>query len=775
MADAPHHPEEDGRCDADADAAVRPRLDRPAFIVGPGRSGTTLLRCMLDRHRAFAVTPETHFLHYAADPGRLGLPRTAADGELPPAKRPPALEPFWEAWVRSRRFRDLGLHADDVLGRLPEAGADASPRYAELFAALLDAYAAAAGRDRVIEKTPGHVHHLRALLGWFPEARVLLLRRDPRAVVASQLKSPWVTRRTQRPSLRTGVLQGVRSAHLRHYARDWRRIHGELERRWADEPRVRVVPYERLVAEPEAEIRAVLDHLDEAWDPAVLEADAAAAGTLGDAAASDDPAWRAWNREHLARATEAVRPDSLQKWRRDLSAAEVAEVEAVCGVQMREHGYEPDTGPAGRIAGRLRSDARAAGARLERRVRRLPAAAAGRRDFVLNRLVPAAVDRGVPAAWVGHRRIARDTPEAHLAHAARRGTPAALAPTLEVLQPPTVAELPLPEGVAHRRELPADPGWWGYSFRDVPTRRSEATAVLTLRDATVVWYRDDASDGDFVPAVLGQNGRALHLRELVFRPGHAEALHRSGPPARLDRAAWMLERVYHNHSHWLTAHLSKLLLLGDHGLLDRALLPPELTGTMSGSFEHLGIDASALRRYDPSRPLRVAELTLVVHDRFRPDLLRRVAAEFQSVDAGPPKRRIYISRERAGRRRLRGEAELWPLLADAGFEKLFMEEMSFAEQVRAMNQTAVLVAPHGAGLTNMLFCPSGASVVEIADAGFPNPNFYALAAGLGHRYRRLLAEAVDPGSRRRLDLDLRFDPDTLAAVLPEVLRGTPQP
>src|SRR5690606_1281491 len=66
-----------------------------------------------------------------------------------------------------------------------------------------------------------------------------------------------------------------------------------------------------------------------------------------------------------------------------------------------------------------------------------------------------------------------------------------------------------------------------------------------------------------------------------------------------------------------------------------------------------------------------------------------------------------------------------------------------------------------AGLTNMLLCPAGARIVEMADLSFPNPNFYAMASALGHRYWIIEAEAV--GAGHPLRRDMRVDPARLAA------------
>ena len=83
-----------------------------------------------------------------------------------------------------------------------------------------------------------------------------------------------------------------------------------------------------------------------------------------------------------------------------------------------------------------------------------------------------------------------------------------------------------------------------------------------------------------------------------------------------------------------------------------------------------------------------------------------------------------------------------------------------------MQETSVLAAPHGAGLTNMMFCREGTHVIEIADLTFPNPNFYATAAALGHHYWLIEAEGI--GDVHPLEKDLRVEPSAVEAVLARV-------
>ncbi len=357
-----------------------------------------------------------------------------------------------------------------------------------------------------------------------------------------------------------------------------------------------------------------------------------------------------------------------------------------------------------------------------------------------------AAGHGLPPSWSRYRWVVSETLDER-----RRRAPETI--DVDVIEPEAIARNELPAGVDDPDELPDDRGWWGYSFRDVPWRRSGATTLATVRGARVCWYRDDT--GDFHPAAIGGDGRALRLRELRWRPRHGEVLRSSHDAAHLERATWVTERVYHNHSHWITAHLPKLVLLAERGALGDVVLPAERTAAIDASLGLIGLDPATFATFDHARPLEVDELTVLDTDRFRPELLQMVQRRCRPARPVVATRRVYISRARATRRRLLDEDRLIERLAEDGFEAVVMEDLSFDDQVALMRQTEVLLAPHGAGLTNMMFCPPGTHVVELADLSFPNPNFYALAAALGHRYRVVPAEPI--GDRHPLERDLRIE------------------
>lgn len=364
----------------------------------------------------------------------------------------------------------------------------------------------------------------------------------------------------------------------------------------------------------------------------------------------------------------------------------------------------------------------------------------------------------------GRRSGSEGVPHESLQDYFRRGAPG----TCRTIHPKAMALNPLPCNVRSHDELPADRGWWGYSFHDVPSRPSGETIVAALPGCRVLWYRDPDRNDDFFPAILTAAGTALDMREVRFRPRHARALASNPPAVRVPRATWITERVYHNHSHWLTAHLPKLLLLRDEGQLGDVFLPRERTPAIDGSLRLLGFDPDSFHQFDAVPFFDVDELTVVSTDRFRPELIRLVPRAAGVATAPRGTRRLFISRSQASRRRLLNEEAVWPLLASAGFERVHLETLSFEAQVALMRETAVLLGPHGAGFTNMLFVPPAADVVEIADLSFPNPNFYALAAALGHRY--WLVPGVSHGDGHPIDKDLSVAPSAVETVLAELDR-----
>ncbi len=296
--------------------------DGLVFVLGAPRSGTTLLRAMLNRHSRVGLCDETFFFYWVAQ-------RERVFGDLAdPRRRARAIDRF----VATRRIERLRLDRAALQACLQEEATS----YPAFFASLLRFYARAQGKTIGGEKTPQHALHAATLRRWYPDARLIHLIRDPRDVAASLKRMPW------------GSGSALSDATL------WRDCVEGAEA-LAGDPRFARVRYETLVEQPQPELERLCAFLGLAFEPGMLQ---------GEAKKSD----RWW----FDRAQGALEKSRVERWRSELDADEVAIVERVAGHHLAAHGYvaaqPPATPPQWRAA---QWQAKVAG--LKRRWRHLPA------------------------------------------------------------------------------------------------------------------------------------------------------------------------------------------------------------------------------------------------------------------------------------------------------------------------------------------------------------------------------------------------------------------
>src|SRR5690242_4571314 len=196
----------------------------PIFIVGAPRSGTTLLRNMLNRHPSIAICRETEFHH-------LVFQRRRAFGSLIDMRNRQRLV---KQYLPTRRIQRMQMDLQGLETTLLREGTS----YEAFFASLLRFYAQAHGKRRCGEKTPQHALFTETLCEWYPGATIIHLVRDPRDVVASLLRVPWASHNV------------LGNAHL------WVRCN-VAARRSRHRPQYLLVRYEELVAQPELELKRI--------------------------------------------------------------------------------------------------------------------------------------------------------------------------------------------------------------------------------------------------------------------------------------------------------------------------------------------------------------------------------------------------------------------------------------------------------------------------------------------------------------------------------------
>lgn len=90
-------------------------------------------------------------------------------------------------------------------------------------------------------------------------------------------------------------------------------------------------------------------------------------------------------------------------------------------------------------------------------------------------------------------------------------------------------------------------------------------------------------------------------------------------------------------------------------------------------------------------------------------------------------KRIFISRQDASYRHLVDEDLLFKILEKRGFERVILTGQSLKDQRALFSQASVIIAPHGAGLANILFCQPGTKILELFHPGFVQQCYWELA------------------------------------------------
>lgn len=300
----------------------------PLFLVGCARTGSTLLRHVLNHSPLVTIAPETHFMRRAR---HLGLATRLAEAASPSTLR--ALVDtlyavdrhsgtgYW-AWLRRN------VERDEFLERL--AATDRTER--SLFTLLVDLFAERSGHEGLAvwgEKTPSHLMFVPTLVDWFPDARIIHTFRDPRGMYASELRRrrqgrwgpkrilPWLPDALIDPIL--GPVEAVRAAIV------WRRalrLDATYRRLLGD--RYRLVRFEDLVREPEQVLRAVCDLIGVPFDPALLQVDVVGSSF-----------------EEQRHATRGFDPAVAERWRAHVGPIARAWFRLALGRHLAERGYRP--------------------------------------------------------------------------------------------------------------------------------------------------------------------------------------------------------------------------------------------------------------------------------------------------------------------------------------------------------------------------------------------------------------------------------------------------
>lgn len=271
----------------------------PFFIVGCGRSGSTLLRMMLASHSRLTIPPETWYLLPLLKEFRIDRPLSAAE-----------IEDAVSTVTRHYRWPDMKLDAQEFRRRISQL---TKPYLRDLVEVVYRWHMEIEGKARWGDKTPVYIEILPELARMFPNSRFIHLVRDGRDVAKSFQATDWVGR------------------WLHENTREWNRAL-DCQRRWEDSEfreRILQIRYEDLVLDNEATLRQVCLFIGEKFEPQMLSWQLQV-----------DTQVPPRERDVHTKLKQRVGAEAVARWKREMSAREMFVAEAFMGAHLRRIGYE---------------------------------------------------------------------------------------------------------------------------------------------------------------------------------------------------------------------------------------------------------------------------------------------------------------------------------------------------------------------------------------------------------------------------------------------------
>lgn len=273
---------------------------KPIYIVGADRCGTTLMQGLLASHRNIALSSKASNLwtYFYNQYGSLAQREN--------------FERCLTAMLKYNHVQALNPNPE----RIRREFAEGEPTYARLFALVHEHYAEQLGKPRWGDRSTYVERFADEIYEAYPSVKILHMIRDPRDRYASSIT------RWQRGEGKVGggAARWLYSVEL-------------AKRNLARYPtRYKIVRYESLTSQPEATLGEICAFLDEAYDPEMLR-------FVG----AEEFRIRGGNSSYGRQSDTHISPNSIGKYRKVLSAREIAFMQAQTGREMRWYDYAPET------------------------------------------------------------------------------------------------------------------------------------------------------------------------------------------------------------------------------------------------------------------------------------------------------------------------------------------------------------------------------------------------------------------------------------------------
>jgi hypothetical protein len=281
-------------------------LNKLVFIIGVGRSGTTLLQSLLHGHSSIHFTPETHFV-------KKYLSKASSVN--------PALSKQKYLIEKIKADTFLKEISENLLEYCAQAISDESisNKVAWIFVQLLKEKS---GNSVYLgDKDPMNVNYLKQIKSVYPDSKIIHIIRDPRDVVLSRMKSAW-GKKNRMASHIAEYIHGIDKARI-----DGTKNFGE---NYVE------IRYEQLIENPTSTIEQLCSFLEIPFQESMMNHQVSSKELVR----ADEGEWK-------SNVLQPVISENSAKWQKECSKAQIEKMEFALKKTLEDLGYLKSTDKRG--------------------------------------------------------------------------------------------------------------------------------------------------------------------------------------------------------------------------------------------------------------------------------------------------------------------------------------------------------------------------------------------------------------------------------------------
>ncbi len=285
--------------------------EKPIFIVGCPRSGTTILATILNSHPEIATATETHFFNYISHEKKYDWKNFT--------------EAHFELFLDESRIVDfytlLKITKDELRESFKKTKLSSNPdnNKKQIFNILIETLLEKKAKKFFCEKTPQHLQNVEKIIELYPKAKIIHLIRDGRDTVNSLIKMPW------------------RPAGLLNNSRFWQgyiKLGKKLEAKLGKDSFV-TIKYEDLLKEPETTIKKLCDFLSVTYTESMIRRDSAENK-------DSDNIFSDWESSWKHKSLEEIDSTRIGAWEKELGSEDQQILNWHQSKILRDLGYEAE-------------------------------------------------------------------------------------------------------------------------------------------------------------------------------------------------------------------------------------------------------------------------------------------------------------------------------------------------------------------------------------------------------------------------------------------------